>query len=134
MRHKAKSERRLQQSKQSPIFTSCLPNLWVKSFGSHCLTMEHAIHSFSQQRTLYRRLKVKKCGCLCHHCCSVPHQQSQDMKTNWQEDPRQISSFSVNIFKCFFFFLHIFCATLCFYSQMFLWFQQDSVKSIERKK
>lgn len=48
--------------------------------------------------------------------------------------PSALSLPPSGFFSRSFCFLHIFCAILCCYSRMLLWFKRDSVKSIERNK
>lgn len=51
-----------------------------------------------------------------------------------EKDPVWIFSFDVMILNVFFSFAYILCYFMFLNRQTFLWFQQDSVKSIERNK
>lgn len=131
-RHKAKSGFRLWQGELLLIFDLWSPKSVARSWSPLLsnVSWEVAVVNFGQQGALLRRPQVWRFACAIV-VAVYPVKQSKDL--NRPEDPHHSYGFNVIVFKCIL-VLHIICAILCFYSQMFLWFQQNSVKSIERKK
>lgn len=130
--HKAKSGLRLWQGEWLLIFDLWSPTSVARSWSPLLSngSLEVPVDDFEQQGALLRRPQIRRFACAIV-VAVYPVKQNNDL--NRPEDPHHTYGFNVIVFKCIL-VLHIICAILCFYSQMFLWFQQNSVKSIERKK
>ena len=130
--HKAKSGLRLWQGELLLTFGLCSPKSVARSRSPLRSNggLKVVVDGFDQQGALLRRPRVRRFACaIVVAVCPV----KQNKNLTRSEDPHHSYGFNVIVFKCIL-VLHIICGILCFYSQMFLWFQQNSVKFIERKK